>query len=76
MITVNLNIKESAYAHIMYLLSSLPKQDIQIIKPKVIEEIDPTSLPKDDFDYISQEQLSEIDELLAKAKENGFKDEL
>lgn len=76
MIAVNLNIEEKAYERVMYILNALPKQDVQIIEKKVIEEIDPTTLDKNDFDYISQEELDEIDRELAKAKANGFKDEL
>jgi len=72
MITVNLNIADEAYEKIMYLLKALPQKDIQIIKTKAIEEIDPTTLPKDDFDYMSKEYLEEIDKNIKEAKEKGF----
>lgn len=72
MIAVNLNIPDEAYEKIMYLLKGLPKKDIQIIKTRTIEEIDPTTLPKDDFDYMSKEYLVEIDKSLQEAKAEGF----
>ena len=56
----------------IYILNSLPKQDVQILRKSIIEEIDPVSLPKDDFDYMSQKELNEIDKLLADAKKEGF----
>ena len=72
MIAVNLNIADEVYEKVMYFLSSLPKKDIQIIKTRTIEEIDPTILPKDDFDYMSREYLEEIDKSVKEAKEIGF----
>jgi hypothetical protein len=74
MIAINLNIKDEVYDKVMYLLNSLPKQDVQIASKRVIPEIDVTSLPKNDFDYISKEDLKEIDDLSTKIK-NGENDE-
>ncbi len=73
MIALNLSIRDEAYEKVIYLINSLPKQDVQILKKNIIEEIDPTSLPKDDFDYISKNELEKIDELLADAKKEGFR---
>ncbi len=72
MIAVNLNIQESVYEKVMYFLKSLPKQDIQIITKRVIEEIDPAVLHKDHFDYISQKELNEMDYDIKQAKKQGF----
>jgi len=76
MIAISLNIRDEIYDKVIYFLNSLPKQDVQIIKKEVIEEIDPTTLPKNHFDYISQEELDEIDKEIAQAKANGFKNAL
>jgi len=72
MIALNLSIRDEAYEKVIYILNSLPKQDVQILRKSIIEEIDPVSLPKDDFDYMSQKELNEIDKLLADAKKEGF----
>lgn len=72
MIALNLSIRDEAYEKVIYLINSLPKQDVQILKKNIIEEIDPASLPKDDFDYMSKKDLEEIDKLLADAKKDGF----
>ncbi len=72
MIALNLSIRDEAYEKVIYLLNSLPKQDVQILKKNFIEEIDPTSLPKDNFDYMSKKELEKIDKLLADAKKEGF----
>jgi len=72
MISLRLNIKDEAYEKVMYLINSLPKQDVQIVKKSPIEEIEPTTLPKEDFDYISEQDIKKIDEELSKAKEEGF----
>lgn len=85
MIAVNLSIQDEAYEKVMYLINSLPKKDIKIIKKTIIQEIDPTSLEKEDFDYISRDDLSKMDKEIADAKREGldnlksykeFKDEL
>ncbi len=85
MIAVNLSIKDEAYEKVMYLINSLPKKDIKIIKKTIIEEIDPTLLDKKDFDYISRDDLNKMDKEIADAKRKGldnlksykeFKDEL
>jgi len=73
MIAINLNIRDEVYDKVMYLLQSLPKNDVEIVQKVAIEEIDPTSLPKGHFDYISKEELSEMDRVLAEAKKTGFK---
>ena len=73
MIAINLNIKDEVYDKVMYLLNSLPKQDVQIANKRVIPEIDITNLSKNDFDYISKEDLKKIDDLSAKIK-NGKND--
>jgi hypothetical protein len=70
MIAINLNIKDEVYDKVMYLLNSLPKQDVQIANKRIIPEIDVTSLSKKDFDYLSKEDLKEIDKLSAKIKDN------
>ena len=72
MIAVNLSIQDEAYEKVMYLINSLPKKDIKIVKKTVIEEIDPTLLGKDDFDYISKDELDKIDKEIADAKKEGF----
>ena len=69
MITVNLNIKDEVYDKVMYLLNSLPKQDVQIVEKRVIKEIDFTTLPKEHFDYISQEELNNMNEEMQKVKD-------
>jgi hypothetical protein len=74
MIAINLNIKDEVYDKVMYLLNSLPKQDVQIANKRVIPEIDITNLSKNDFDYISKEDLKKIDDLSAKIK-NGKNDD-
>lgn len=85
MIAVSLSIKDEAYERVMYLINSLPKKDIKIIKKTIIEEIDPTLLDKEDFDYISGDDLNKMDKEIADAKREGldnlknykeFKDEL
>jgi hypothetical protein len=68
MIAINLNIKDEVYDKVMYLLNSLPKQDVQIASKRIIPEIDVTNLSKNDFDYISKEDLKKIDDLSAKIK--------
>jgi len=73
MIAINLSIKNEAYEKVMYILNSLPKQDVQILRENIIEEIDPTSLPEDDFDYIGKEELEKIDKELSEAKKEQFK---
>ena len=40
MIAVKLNIQDEVYEKVMYFLKSLPKQDIQIIDKKIIDEMD------------------------------------
>ena len=72
MVSINLNIEDSVYDKVMYLLKLFPKKDVKIIQERVIEEIDPTILPKDDFDYMSREYLEEIDRSIKKAKEEGL----
>jgi len=72
MITVTLNIQDEAYEKVMYLIDSLPKKDIKVVKKTVIEEIDPTLLDKDDFDYISKDELDKIDKEIEDAKKEGF----
>jgi len=74
MIAINLNIKDEVYDKVMYLLNSLPKQDVQIANKRVIPEIDITNLSKNDFDYMSKEDLKKIDDLSAKIK-NGKNDD-
>jgi hypothetical protein len=74
MIAINLNVKDEVYDKVMYLLNSLPKQDVQIANKRVIPEIDITNLSKNDFDYISKEDLKKIDDLSAKIK-NGKNDD-
>ncbi len=72
MIAVNLNIKEGVYDKVMYLLKSLPKEDVKIVGERNIEEIDPTKLPKDDFDFMSKDYLKHIDKSIDEAKKIGF----
>jgi len=74
MIAINLNIKDEVYDKVMYLLNSLPKQDVQITNKRVIPEIDVTNLSKNDFDYMSKEELKKINDLSAKIK-NGKSDD-
>ena len=70
MIVVSLNIKDEVYDKVMYLLNSLPKQNIQIIEKRVIKEINPTTLPKEHFDYMSKEELDAMETEIEKVK-NG-----
>ncbi len=72
MIAVSLSIKDEAYEKVMYLINSLPKKDIKIIKKTIIEEIDPTLLEKEDFDYISKDDLNKMDKEIADAKREGL----
>jgi len=72
MIAVNLNIKDEVYDKVMYLLNSLPKQDVQIVEKRVIKEIDPTTLPKNHFDYISKEELKAINKESEKIRNDDF----
>ncbi len=70
MIAVKLNIQDEVYEKVMYFLKSLPKQDIQIIDKKIIDEVNPTVLSENNFDYISQKELDEMDKEMIKVK-NG-----
>jgi hypothetical protein len=63
MIAVSLNIRDEISEKIMYLIKSLPKQDIQIVSYEKIEEINPTTLAKDHFDYMTQEEVDELDRM-------------
>ena len=63
MIAVSLNIRDEISEKIMYLIKSLPKQDIQIVSYEKIEEINPTTLTKDHFDYMTQEEVDELDRM-------------
>lgn len=68
MIKVNLDIQDEAYDNVMYILNSLPKNDVKINNN--IKEIDPTKLSKNHFDYMSKEELIEINEM-SKMIKNG-----
>jgi len=72
MVALNLNIRDEAYDKIIYLLESLPKQDIQIVDKRIIEEIDPLILKKDDFDYISPKEMIEINRLSQMINSGNF----
>ncbi len=68
--SLRLNIEDSVFDKVIYFLQNLPKNDVEIVENKIIENV---IIKNNDWDYWSEEEIDNIGKIGLMS--NSFEDD-